>query len=180
MRDPLHVYEVLHRLVTDMRAAQAGAWKVGLLAVVAMAVVWRVVFWWTAGSISAAEAFVLCFGLLAAEAAAVSWLGDFEGLRLALLLGLPLALWLGVETMGRVFSAESRRGFLRADMRRYRTALRRDSSNVAAHVLLGDAHMRLGQTHRGLIEYRAALALEPGSYEVRYKVARAQRQLQGG
>jgi hypothetical protein len=170
MRDPLHVYEVLHRLVTDMRAAQAGAWKVGLLAVVAMAVVWRVVFWWTAGSISAAEAFVLCFGLLAAEAAAVSWLGDFEG----------LALWLGVETMGRVFSAESRRGFLRADMRRYRTALRRDSSNVAAHVLLGDAHMRLGQTHRGLIEYRAALALEPGSYEVRYKVARAQRQLQGG
>ncbi len=177
MRDPLRVYEIIHRFAENMRSETAGGWKVGLLIAVAVATGWRIVFWWLGGTISSAEAFVLCLAVVLAEAAAVSWIRDFGGLQFVLLLALPLAVLLAVEAISRVASRESHRSFTRADIRRYRAAIQRDPRNVAAHVLLGDAHMRLGQRRRGLGEYRAALELQPESYEIRYKVEHAARLL---
>jgi tetratricopeptide (TPR) repeat protein len=178
MNDPLRLYELVYRAVGRARADLAEAWKVGLLIAVAIAVGWRVVFAWLGGAISGAEAFVLCLGIVLGEFAAANWLSEFEGMQLGLLLALPLAVWAGVEILVRVTARESRRSFLAADMRRYRAAVGRDPRNVAAHELLGDAYLKAGQLGRGLDEYRAALALSPGSYAIRYKFERARR-LQG-
>jgi tetratricopeptide (TPR) repeat protein len=178
MNDPLRWYESIYRIVGRTRAELAQAWKFGLLTVVVIAVAWRVVFAWLGGAISGAEAFVLCLAIVLGEAAAASWLRELVGMQLGLLLALPLAVWAGTEILVRVTARESRRSFLVADMRRYRAAVRRDPRNVAAHELLGDAYLKAGRLGRGLDEYRAALALSPGSYAIRYKLERARR-LQG-
>ncbi len=175
MNDLLRLYEFMYLVVDRARADLGEAWKLGLLMVVAIAVGWRVVFAWLNGAISGAEAFVLCLGIVLGEAAAASWLREFEGVQLGLLLTLPIAVWVGMETLVRMTARGSRRSFLMADMRRYRAAVGRDPRNVAAHELLGDAYLKADQLGRGLEEYRVALALSPGSYAVRYKLERARR-----
>jgi len=175
MSDPFQVYEIVYGMIARTRANIADVWKVGLVIGVAVTVASRVVFSWLGGAISGAEGFTLLVGLLLAETAAVRWVGDFQGARLALLLMLPIAVWGAVEVLRRVGSREAYRSAIHADMGRFRAALRRDPRNAAARVLLGDAHMKLRQTARALAEYRAALALEPGSHEIRYKLERAAR-----
>jgi tetratricopeptide (TPR) repeat protein len=175
MSDPLELYGRLHGLLIRLREDAASAWKVGLLIGVAAVVAGKVVFAWVGGSISGAEAIVLLVGLLVSEAAAVKWVGDFAGVHFALLLLLPLAVWAGLEVIARVGGREAFRSTVRIDIRRFRDALRRDPRNTAAHILLGDAHLKLGKPAVATAEYRAALALAPRSYEVRYKLQRAER-----
>ncbi|MBE9566507.1 MAG: hypothetical protein IMF16_07140, partial [Proteobacteria bacterium] len=120
MNHPLRLYEFIYRVVDRARADLGEVWKLGLFMVVAIAVGWRVVFAWLNGAISGAEAFVLCLSIVLGEAAGASWLREFEGVQLGLLLALPLAVWAGMEILVRVTARESRRTFLVADMRRYR------------------------------------------------------------
>jgi tetratricopeptide (TPR) repeat protein len=175
MTDPLNTYQAFYRLVGSARADPIELVKLGLLIVVVVAVGWRLVFAWLDGAISGPEAFVLTISLLLAEMAAVRWLPDFQGVRFILLLALPGAAWLGVQAIAGVLHRESYRSDLDADARRFRAALRRDPRNVAAHELLGDTYLKLGQSRRAITEYRTAVALDPGSYQNRYKLERAVR-----
>jgi tetratricopeptide (TPR) repeat protein len=168
-------YELIHRLLECLRADAVATGKVWLLIGMAVILQCRAVFLWAGDALSLAETFVLCVGLTLIEAASVRWVREFEGLQFLLLLALPAALWLGVGLIARVVSESSSRGARHADMERYCRAVRRDPRNVAAHVLLGDAYLRQGQAERARAEYRAACALEPHNWEIRYKLERAAR-----
>lgn len=173
--DPFSLIGTLNDAVARFGADVGHLWKVSVLIVVATVVAGRVVFSWVGGAITAGEGFVVLVGLIVAEAAAVNWVRDFQGVRFALLAALPLALWAGVEVLLRVGHREARQSTLRRDMQRYEAALRRDPRNAAALVLLGDSYVRLNQPERAERYYRGALAAEGDSYEVRYKLQRAQR-----
>src|SRR3990172_804838 len=152
MQDPLQAYSTAHRLVELFRQGLAGDWRVWVLIFVTVAVAWRVVFAWLAGSILASEAFVICLGIGLSEAAAVKWVGEFQGLRFLLLPGIPLAMWGGGELIARVACWEFRRTTRRTDLKRFRSAISRDPTNVAARVLLGDTYLKLGQFQRAQTE----------------------------
>jgi len=175
MSDPLQAYEALYRLVDRTRADPVEAIKLGLVIAVVVAIGWRLIFAWFHEAMSGAEALVLIISLLLAEVAVVRWLPDFEGVRFLLLLALPIAAWFGAQIIARVSRRESYRSDLNADMQRLRAAVRRDPKNVAARELLGDAYVKLGKPRRALAEYHAAVALDPGSYQNRYKLERAAR-----
>jgi cytochrome c-type biogenesis protein CcmH/NrfG len=132
-----------------------------------------------AEAISGPEVLVLTISLLIAEGAAVRWLPDFDDMHFALLLAIPASAWVGVGVLSRVFNRESYRSDLNRDVTRLRAAIKRDPRNTAAHEFLGDTYRKLGQQRRAISEYRAAAALEPGSYRNRYKLERAER-LVGG
>ena len=175
MSDPLRAYEAIYRLVEHTRADPVEAAKLGLLIAVVVAVGWRLIFAWLDGAVSGPETLVLTVSLLLAETAAVRWLPDFHGIRFLLLLAIPTAAWLGLRVIARIFQRESYRSNIDSDVRRFRSALARDPRNVAAHELLGDAYLKLGQPRRAINAYRTAVLLDPGSYQNRYKLERAAR-----
>ena len=175
MKDPPQVYGLINRLLEQMQADLMGEWKLWLLLLVTVAVGWRVAFAWLGGVLSGPEALALCSVVGLAEAGAAGLARDFPSPDFILLLALPFALWAGVEVMSRVSSREARRSNLRGDMERLRGAIRRDPKNTGAHVLMGDAHLKLGQPQRALAEYWTALALSPGDQQLRWKVKRASR-----
>jgi cytochrome c-type biogenesis protein CcmH/NrfG len=81
----------------------------------------------------------------------------------------------GVQVIAGVSRRESYRSSLNADIRRFRAALRRDPQNAAARELLGDSYLKLGRPGSAVAQYRAAVALAPGSYQSQYKLDRAVR-----
>jgi len=174
MDELLSKYQALHQLATNLDDP-LGAAKVGLLIAVVVAVGWRLAFAWMAEVISGPEVLVLTISLLTAEGAAVRWLPDFDNVHFALLVAIPASAWAGVGMLSWVSNRESYRSDLNKDVIRLRAAIKRDPLNAAAHEFLGDAYWKLGQQRRGTSEYRAAVALEPGSYRNRYKLERAAR-----
>ena len=175
MNDPLQTYEALYRIVERSRTDPMEAVKLGLLLAVVVAVSWRIIFAWLHGSISGWEALILTVSLVLVEGAAVRWLPDFSGARFLLLLAIPVAAILGVQAIAGVSRRESYRSTLNADIRRFRAALRRDPSNAAARELLGDSYLKLGRPASAVAQYRAAVALDPDSYQNQYKLDRAVR-----
>jgi len=175
MNDPIQTYETLSRIVEQSRTDPMEAVKLGLLLAVLVAVSWRLIFAWLHGSASGPEVLVLTVSLIVAETAAIRWLSDFQGARFLLLLSIPVAAVVGVQVIAGVSQRESYRSNLNADIRRFRSALRRDPKNAAARELLGDSYLKLGSPDRALAQYRAAVALDPGNYQNQYKLDRAAR-----
>jgi hypothetical protein len=135
----------------------------------------KAVLSWHDGGISGLQMLAVLVTIVLYEVAAIRSLGDLHGLSFALLLALPLAVWIGLQVIQSTRVREEKKAWVRADMRRYRTALRRDPSNAAAHVLLGDAYLKLGKKGKAEIEYRAALQVDASEYEARYKLQRMRR-----
>lgn len=162
---------VISRTRDDLVHAPRAVLLIGAAVFIGM----RIVFSWLAGALSTGEAVVLGAALFVSEAAAITWVRDFQGFLFVLLLMLPLAIWVAVEVLISVGKREAYRSGIQADIRRYRQALKRDSSNVAAREMLGDAEMKLGKPARAIKHYHAALAQEGAGYGTRYKLARAKR-----
>ena len=142
---------------------------------VAVAAAVKAVLSWHGGGISGPQMLAVLVTIVLYEVAAIRSLRDFHGLSFALLLALPLAVWIGLQIIQSTSAREERKAWVRADMRRYRKALRQDPQNVAAHVLLGDSYLRLGKKTAAEHEYMAALRLDPSEYEARYKLERMRR-----
>ena len=175
MSDIFHLIDVAHSAIDRAREDVVSAPRVLSLIAVALFVGTRIVFSWLAGALSTGEAVVLAAALFVSEAAAVTWVRDFHGPVFVLLLMLPMAVWAAVEGLIHVGKREAYRSTVHADIRRYRQALKRDPRNAAAREMLGDAQMKLGRPANAIEHYRAALALEVGGYETRYKLERAER-----
>lgn len=180
MSDIFHVIDVAQNAISRAREDTAAAPRALLLIGVALFVATRIVFSWLAGSLSTGEAVILGAALFVSEAAAVTWVRDFQGFVFVLLLMLPLAVWAAVEVLVRVGQREAYRSTVHADIRRYRQALKRDPRNAAAREMLGDAHMKLGKPANAIEQYRAALALEGAGLGTGYKLERAERYAQRG
>jgi hypothetical protein len=149
--------------------------RAGAVILVAVGAAVKAVLSWQAGGISGLQMLAVLVTIVLYEVAAIRSLPDFHGLSFALLLALPLAVWVGLQIIQSTSAREEKKAWVRADMRRYREALRQDPQNVAAHVLLGDSYLRLGKNAAAEQEYMAALRLDPTEYEARYKLERMRR-----
>jgi len=66
------------------------------------------------------------------------------------------------------------------DIARYQEALEIDPRNVAAHTFLAETYRRRGQPELAILEYEAALQLDPSLKEERYWLERLREELEQG
>ncbi len=149
--------------------------KTALVILVAIGACAQVVLSWQAGNIGGMQAFVLVLTLFIGEIAAVQNIRHLQGIDFLILLAIPLAVWAAVQILRRVGAESGRAADVRRRMKHYEAALRRDPRNIAAHVFLGDSYVKLGKQRQAMVEYQAALALNPNEYQAKFKIERLQR-----